>query len=46
MDRDKWPVGGERLETIGNIVYGSLYDSAFTPKHDVSYLLTTKGCVP
>ena len=26
MDRDKWPVGGERLETIGNIVYGSLYD--------------------
>jgi hypothetical protein len=26
MDPDKWPVGGERLETIGNIVYGSLYD--------------------
>jgi hypothetical protein len=26
MDRDTWPVGGERLETIGNIVYGSLYD--------------------
>ena len=26
MDRDKWPVGGERLETIGNIAFGSLYD--------------------
>lgn len=24
MDVNKWPVGGARLETIGNIVYGSL----------------------
>ena len=23
MDRDKWPVGGARLETIGNILYGA-----------------------
>lgn len=22
MDNNKWPVGGARLETIGNIVYG------------------------
>jgi divalent metal cation (Fe/Co/Zn/Cd) transporter len=22
MDVNKWPVGGTRLETIGNIVYG------------------------
>ena len=22
MNRDKWPVGGARLETIGNILYG------------------------
>lgn len=22
MDVNKWPVGGSRLETIGNIVYG------------------------
>ena len=22
MDKDKWPVGGSRLETIGNILYG------------------------
>ena len=22
MDMNKWPVGGARLETIGNIVYG------------------------
>ncbi|KIJ07922.1 hypothetical protein PAXINDRAFT_173201 [Paxillus involutus ATCC 200175] len=27
MDLDKWPVGGARLETIGNIVYGSLMSS-------------------
>jgi len=25
LDRMKWPVGGARLETIGNIIYGSLY---------------------
>ncbi|TDL20904.1 CDF-like metal transporter [Rickenella mellea] len=24
MDINKWPVGGSRLETIGNVVYGSL----------------------
>ncbi|KAF9225308.1 CDF manganese transporter [Gyrodon lividus] len=24
MDVNKWPVGGARLETIGNIIYGSL----------------------
>jgi hypothetical protein len=22
MDVNKWPVGGARLETIGNVVYG------------------------
>ncbi|KAF8846010.1 CDF manganese transporter [Paxillus ammoniavirescens] len=27
MDLNKWPVGGARLETIGNIVYGSLMAS-------------------
>lgn len=24
MDANKWPVGGARLETIGNVVYGEL----------------------
>ncbi|CAK5264333.1 unnamed protein product [Mycena citricolor] len=27
LDENKWPVGGARLETIGNIVYGSLMGS-------------------
>lgn len=27
MDVNKWPVGGSRVETIGNIVYGSLMAS-------------------
>jgi len=27
MDVNKWPVGGARLETIGNIVYGSIMAS-------------------
>ncbi|EMD42243.1 hypothetical protein CERSUDRAFT_102600 [Gelatoporia subvermispora B] len=27
MDTNKWPVGGSRLETIGNIVYGFLMGS-------------------
>jgi len=25
MDLNKWPVGGSRLETIGNIVYGETF---------------------
>jgi divalent metal cation (Fe/Co/Zn/Cd) transporter len=25
LDVNMWPVGGERLTTIGNICYGSLY---------------------
>lgn len=28
LDHNKWPVGGSRLETIGNIVYGFLMGSA------------------
>lgn len=27
LDANKWPVGGSRLETIGNIVYGERYTS-------------------
>ncbi|KAG6889343.1 hypothetical protein C0995_001751 [Termitomyces sp. Mi166 len=27
LDANRWPVGGARLETIGNIVYGFLMDS-------------------
>jgi divalent metal cation (Fe/Co/Zn/Cd) transporter len=27
LDFNKWPVGGARLETIGNIVYGARYPS-------------------
>jgi len=27
LDVNKWPVGGARLETIGNIVYGALMSS-------------------
>jgi len=30
MDINKWPVGGARLETIGNIVYGLLCSTSFT----------------
>lgn len=25
MDVNKWPVGGARLETIGNVVYGTTH---------------------
>jgi divalent metal cation (Fe/Co/Zn/Cd) transporter len=25
LDVNKWPVGGARVETIGNIVYGMLF---------------------
>jgi divalent metal cation (Fe/Co/Zn/Cd) transporter len=25
LDVNKWPVGGARLETIGNIVYGMVF---------------------
>lgn len=25
MDVNKWPVGGARLETIGNVIYGMTY---------------------
>jgi divalent metal cation (Fe/Co/Zn/Cd) transporter len=28
MDVNKWPVGGARLETIGNVVYGNILPSA------------------
>jgi divalent metal cation (Fe/Co/Zn/Cd) transporter len=38
MDVNKWPVGGARLETIGNIVYGVfIYHvvNAFTAKECV-----------
>ena len=31
LDVNKWPVGGSRLETIGNIVYGTLYHLLPTP---------------
>lgn len=29
MDINKWPVGGARLETIGNIVYGKILTQRF-----------------
>ena len=32
LDVNKWPVGGSRLETIGNIVYGS-YTGFFSRLH-------------
>ncbi len=25
LDVNKWPVGGARLETIGNVVYGTVF---------------------
>lgn len=31
MDVNKWPVGGARLETIGNVVYGISYLSISEP---------------
>lgn len=35
LDANKWPVGGTRLETIGNIVYGP---STFTPPSRMLWL--------
>jgi divalent metal cation (Fe/Co/Zn/Cd) transporter len=35
MDANKWPVGGARLETIGNVVYGMTYLFNFMDLIDV-----------
>ena len=35
LDANKWPVGGTRLETIGNIVYGA------ARSHSLAYLRTS-----
>lgn len=39
LDHNKWPVGGSRLETIGDIAYG-VYSSSSTsrPYHGTKYL--------
>ena len=38
MDVNKWPVGGARLETIGNIVYGLLL-------HRLVPVFTAEECI-
>lgn len=41
LDENKWPVGGSRLETIGNIVYGMCPNSiisATTASHCILYI--------
>ena len=38
LDVNKWPVGGARLETIGNIVYGEWALEPSSPRsHSPSY---------
>ena len=38
LDVNKWPVGGARLETIGNIVYGERHLEPSSPRsHSPSY---------
>jgi len=41
MDINKWPVGGSRLETIGNIVYGM-----YCLIHCMPYLIVQGFCAP
>jgi divalent metal cation (Fe/Co/Zn/Cd) transporter len=36
MDANKWPVGGARLETIGNVVYGMTHLLYFMNRIDLS----------
>jgi len=36
MDVNKWPVGGARLETIGNVIYGMTHLLHFTNRIDLS----------
>ena len=37
LDINKWPVGGMRLETIGNIIYGNRYSNIHAAYHLQSY---------
>jgi hypothetical protein len=37
MDINKWPVGGARLETIGNIIYGEILTGLFHVTRPYSY---------
>jgi hypothetical protein len=36
MDVNKWPVGGARLETIGNVIYGMPHLLHFVNRIDLS----------
>jgi Cation efflux family len=36
MDVNKWPVGGARLETIGNVIYGMTHLSHLMNRIDLS----------
>ena len=36
MDLNKWPVGGARLETIGNVIYGMTHLLHFMNPNDLS----------
>jgi hypothetical protein len=35
MDVNKWPVGGARLETIGNVIYGMTHLLRFMNSFDL-----------
>lgn len=36
MDVNKWPVGGARLETIGNVIYGMTHFYIYMNRTDLS----------
>jgi len=48
LDENKWPVGGSRLETIGNIVYGTCPNSIIsaTTSHCLLYIRFSVSIIP
>jgi hypothetical protein len=46
MDVNKWPVGGARLETIGNVIYGMTHILHFTKHIDLSSSGFLYECYP
>ncbi|KAI0323037.1 CDF-like metal transporter [Amylostereum chailletii] len=45
MDANKWPVGGARLENIGNVVYGTFYGSLHAPVFDFFFRMGSVNLV-
>ena len=46
MDVNKWPVGGARLETIGNVIYGMTHILHFMKRIDLSSSGFLYECYP